>query len=129
MGEVNFLEECKRCGHKCCQRNPLFFLSDVERIKELFDGLEFEEVEEDYYILKNEVFGSCFFLKEGICVLQDIKPINCRAYPLMYKFNEDGKLRWFFSDFCPVSGKVSRDFINKGIKLYLSELLKGDGAG
>ena len=54
-------------------------------LKVLLKGLKWGLV----YILKFKLSGSCPFLKDNLCSIQEIKPKVCRIFP----FNEKGDLK------------------------------------
>lgn len=87
-------KKCKRCG-KCCS-----FGAGFAQIDELSKIAEFLKISEDklkknYFDEKNIFnkkvyepklnkkdkmpFGSCIFMKENMCTIQDVKPLHCRV--------------------------------------------------
>jgi hypothetical protein len=54
---------------------------DVNRIQSRGHS-GFYRMENGYRIMKN-VKGRCFFLKNGLCSIYDIKPKGCMLYPLV----------------------------------------------
>ncbi len=122
---VNFLRECTRCGHKCCQKTPFFYKIDIDLIKKKYNNLQFEKKAKNIYILKGHKSSPCFFFDNGMCRLQEIKPLNCVAFPLIYKIIKNkSQIKWHLDKKCPAAPKVSKKFIDEGIKIYLKEIKK-----
>jgi len=109
---VNFKEECKKCGNKCCASNPCFFKSDIKKIKKEFPHLKFKKKGTYYYLKK--ISHPCLFLKNNKCCIQKIKPIVCQAFPLILNKNQ-----WFIDKRCPITNRLSKKFYTASINKYL----------
>lgn len=53
----------------------------------------------------------CPFLTNR-CDLHKYRPFDCRSYPLIPSFNEDGSWKILFSKRCPYTGKTSKTFFD-----------------
>ena len=113
---INF--ECSRCG-KCCGdteekiRHILLLKSDIDRISKetLLNYTEFAEkstgTEPYIYELKKTKSGSCFFLKNNLCTIYEIRPLICRFYPFPLENLGNNKYTFSFTKKCPGIGKGS----------------------
>ena len=123
---LSLLKYCLKCGSKCCKESsPILTRRECYRIikktkKDYFYKIGFRE--ENYYIIGNNSNGSlrdtnkdpCPFLNNaGKCNIQNIKPLDCRAYPFRVVVDQKGTLNWHVhSGFCPAVGYLDIDFIN-----------------
>ncbi|MEJ2281485.1 MAG: YkgJ family cysteine cluster protein [Candidatus Bathyarchaeota archaeon] len=113
---MNF--ECSHCG-KCCGdteekiRHILLLKSDIDRISKetLLNYTEFAEkstgTEPYIYELKKTKSGSCFFLKNNLCIIYEIRPLICRFYPFPLENLGNNKHAFSFTKKCPGIGKGS----------------------
>ncbi|HTY90784.1 MAG TPA: YkgJ family cysteine cluster protein [Methanocella sp.] len=82
MSTGNFFERCKRCK-ACCRTSDRFVHIHVcgheKRLMELlaYQGRDTKEILVPYG-------ASCPFLNGSGCTLADIKPLQCRMYPLLF---------------------------------------------
>lgn len=89
---LNLAKECKKCGN-CCKYGSGFILQ--EEIKQIAGFLNIsEEKFKEKYLEKqtlfnkkihkfktkatNKPYGECIFLKNNICKIHDVKPLNCK---------------------------------------------------
>jgi Fe-S-cluster containining protein len=68
--------------------------------------------------------GICPFLKEERCSIHDVRPIDCRSYPLVPQF-EGNNIRFAMSKLCPYWMEIGDEFVRlfKRAWLMLSPLL------
>lgn len=107
---------CSRCG-KCCGdtekkiRHILLLRSDVDRISKetLLNNNEFAEKSigsKPYvYEMKKTESGSCFFLKDNLCSIYNIRPLICRFYPFPLEYLGNNKYYFSYTKRCPGIGK------------------------
>jgi len=77
------IDGCIKC---CIETEMLLTPSDVARICSAgFSPSYFCERRGSFHVMKN-IGGRCVFLNqvEGRCVIYGIRPIGCRAYPVVY---------------------------------------------
>lgn len=88
MSPGNFFERCKQC-RACCRTSDrfvhIYVCGHEERLIERLasEGKDTKEI-------LVQVASSCPFLCDTGCMLGDIKPFQCRLYPLL--FLRDGSL-------------------------------------
>lgn len=104
---------CKACQKSCCFNGPINLLNNefqqiFDRTKNINDFIYKEEI----YLINNKINEPCRFLnKDGItCDIQDIKPVECQAYPI-FRVNEDGIRKTFFHEQCPASSFLSSNYV------------------
>lgn len=67
----------------------------------------------NYYIIKG---NTCPFLKDGSCSVEQVKPLNCRIFPLA--LTHQGKdAEWAVSPECPQFKKVPYEFVEHAKEL------------
>ncbi|MBO3800187.1 MAG: YkgJ family cysteine cluster protein [Candidatus Brockarchaeota archaeon] len=74
------LFKCKLCGQKCCNMNPEIDKEDLERIRKIFPSFKPYVSPEGKMLLMGEK-GYCPFLKNGLCIIHEYKPVICQLYP------------------------------------------------
>jgi len=118
---------CNLCG-RCCgntddhDRRILLLKTDVKRIinKTSLDVREFADITSgsEPYIreMKKTEDSKCFFLKNNICTIYEIRPLICRFYP--FELKNLGNMNYYFSytTKCPGIEKefpLKRNFFEK----------------
>ncbi len=110
---IRFL--CSHCG-KCCRdteekiRRILLLESDVDRIcKE--NSLDVDEFAKESncskpYIceMKKTKSGICFFLKNNLCTIYEIRPLICRFYPFPLESLGNNRHSFSYTEKCPGIG-------------------------
>ena len=68
--------------------------------------------------------GICPFLKQGRCSIHDVRPIDCRSYPMVPQF-EGTKMHFAVSKMCPYWTEIGGQFVRlfKRAWLILGPLL------
>jgi len=90
---LNLASECSKCG-SCCKYGSGFILQEeIKRIAEFLNIPE-EKFKENYleeHLLFNrkvykfktkkskKPYGECIFLKNNLCQIHDVKPLNCKV--------------------------------------------------
>ena len=88
MEPGNFFERCKKCK-ACCHTSDRFVHIHVcGHEKRLIERLESLGMDRQEILVP--VAASCPFLSSSGCTLGDMKPFQCRLYPLL--FLRDGSL-------------------------------------
>lgn len=89
MSNLSLLDLCRKCGSRCCKEPgpPVVFPEEAERIGEFVKerGLEnhIEPVEgEELYFIPRRGKPCPYLDGDGRCAIQDVKPLDCRVYPL-----------------------------------------------
>jgi len=83
----NILQDCKQCG-ECCRDNNIFLtLEEVEKIKNYTkrEEKEFCKVIFNFGIPMIEMLkrgDECIFLQNKKCAIHEVKPLQCKIYPL-----------------------------------------------
>ncbi len=106
---------CKVCPKNCCYIGSVNILPDeytkiVERTgrKDVFKKVK------DYYIIDKKKGVPCPFLKKDgfTCSIQDIKPTDCKVWPLY--FNDKGEVEEnTISPDCPANKFFTEDYIDE----------------
>ena len=135
MKELSLYEICQDCGTKCCKETgpAIVFANEVEKIVAQGKGNFMQYVEgTDCYIIPRDEKG-CPYLEKGNCSIQEVKPLDCRIYPL--GLNEN--LQLGISDDCPAKHLLGEDYLAKAEKLIAiltdeekklhSQISKSDG--
>ncbi len=94
MGKLERFE-CKKCG-KCCVGDGVVVLKDedISRISDYLniDRIEFLEkytIKEDNEIqLRDKDNEECIFLKDNLCSIHPVKPLQCHSYPNKWRSSE-----------------------------------------
>lgn len=118
----NIKNICVKCGAACCKwEGP--WVTAKERAKILKAGFPdyFIEDGKGVYYLKTKR-GVCPYLKNKLCSIQKVKPIDCRAWPVFPKIIK-GK-RKYFVGMCPLTPHLSFKDIKKLKKLAEKEPTK-----
>ena len=104
---LKLANDCEKCGHCCSYDSGIFLDEDIKRIAKKF-GMSTREFEE-HYLEKRELFnrnlhkakkpndkpyGKCVFLKDGLCSIHDIKPLNCLLGSGCHEHGQDMSI-WF----------------------------------
>lgn len=129
--------ECRKCGH-CCEGRGGIVVSpeDLARLARFFE-LEPQEAARRYGEISNGKLklrqnddGQCiFFSPDRGCLVHEIKPAICRAWPFFRGNLEDAVSLDMARDFCPgISRSVSHGvFVRKGMAyLRANNLLATD---
>jgi Fe-S-cluster containining protein len=102
---------CLKCKNNCCYIGPVLVLPDEYFKIKLRVGEEVVEKifrkELDYYVLDKKKGEACWFLdkKSSFCTIHDIKPIDCKVWPLY--FGKSGNFDSIsISSSCPISRNV-----------------------
>ena len=108
---------CMDCDRRCCTRAVVL----PEEMKNMamaakmgfFQRRKVFQKRGDYYIIKGDV---CPFLKDGLCSVEPVKPLNCRIFPLA--LTHPGKdAEWGVSPECPAFNKVPVEFVEHAKRL------------
>lgn len=83
-GGIDFKRICPACA-KCCKVSPVFLLEERDRLigKLNLSPDDFRD-RGGVYQLKNARDGCCPFLWYGKCRIHDIKPIDCKIWPVYF---------------------------------------------
>lgn len=107
-------EFCKKCTKCCTKTEMILTLNDLKRLKKVSE--EFYTYSNGFYRLKN-VNGKCIFLENNICKIYELRPMGCRAYPLVY----DERRGVILDDDCPLKTIPKKELL-KGVKELLIAL-------
>ena len=128
--QASLLPHCIPCGSRCCRySSPILDQEERDRIvsatgKDYF--VEVKTVEGSYFVIGRKPNGEerdvmkepCSFLAtDGSCSIQDVKPLDCGAYPLRATPQADGRLAWLVHKACPAVGFLSTEFISAAREL------------
>ena len=120
---------CSDCPSKCCVftegrvTEALLSPKEIKKI-ELATGRSdfYEKNKSDYYDVPYYRFkitteGCCPFynLNKGICTIYEVRPIDCRMYPLDFEQIDDdidGEDTWIVYD-CPLSRQLDDEALEK----------------
>ena len=102
---------CSGCDRRCCSM-PVVLPHEKENIimKTRMGLLQQRRIfnkRDGYYIIKGEI---CPFLKEGNCSIEEVKPLNCRIFPLALT-HQGRDAEWGVSPECPSHTTVPFEFV------------------
>jgi Fe-S-cluster containining protein len=92
----------------------LLLKSDAEKIsqktlKRLNEFTERAEGQEPYvYLMRKTLDGKCFFLKDSLCAVYEMRPLVCRFYPFKLDHAENGIYIFSCTEECPGIGSGPR---------------------
>jgi Fe-S-cluster containining protein len=111
---------CIKCGAKCCfLGGPI--VTKKERNKILKTGFKNVFVKfEKYYSVKSKN-GKCPFLRDRLCLINDVKPLMCRIWPV-YPVLKGNKRKFMVLD-CPLTKQLSQKELQK-LKIKAKKLPK-----
>ncbi|MHA1297910.1 MAG: YkgJ family cysteine cluster protein [Candidatus Helarchaeota archaeon] len=142
MEDFNFFKICENCEDEECCKEPYyaFFAENekrriIDKIKELKiklldnpeDFFEIEEIKYNKNILTfhtiKKINGKCIFLERNrICLIHDVKPFDCKIWPLTWDyFPKDNKLVIYLGE-CPLTKKMPKSWIDSTIEEIKKEL-------
>ena len=129
LGTYKFCEECPTSGN-CCSRvrpngevdSPVLFPKDLEKIEEYTGeninsfSLVRNELGDSLRFLKTGTNG-CYFHQEGKCGIYQVRPLDCRLFPLDVIKTPDGRIALIaYTRLCPV-GFDPKEHIEQAKKL------------
>lgn len=118
---INWKEICGKCERQslCCCIEPVYITKNEEkRIQERTDINNFTENN----LLKKKR-KTCVFLKNKLCTINDIKPLDCRAYPVVFWSDAGrGRVSHFLDLDCPMIMNLSKKDIEEIQNMIESEL-------
>jgi len=112
--DSSLLKFCQKCGAKCCKYGSTIVLpKERQKIINL--------TRKDVFIRKNSFFiipeNPCPFLKNNLCTIESIKPLDCRAYPVGL-FKKDNKIKAGISQKCPFKDIITKKYLSQAEKLF-----------
>ncbi len=119
----NNIDICERiCRSKCCKSTPPGLTSeDIKKI-DLYHANWKEEIKEsgEYVVKKRNKTNECYFLSEkGICIIYDIRPLDCKLFPILFKIKKIGKskykIQWFVW-YCDLTNAYGVERVKEGAK-------------
>jgi Fe-S-cluster containining protein len=119
MGKVDFWEMfCEQCGKSCCLKGtPAVYPVEKEKIVRTTGKEEYFEDRGSHFVLRGK---PCPFLrKDGKCEIHNIKPLDCKAYPVFIK-PTNGSYEWRVDKDCPAHKDLPKEFIAYAKRLLLS---------
>jgi Fe-S-cluster containining protein len=108
----SLLKHCSSCDSRCC-KYPIILPKERERIIK-HKGMGFLEKRvfrkrKGYYVIEKD---PCPFLKDNRCVVEEVKPSNCRIFPLVFSPEEN---KYIKSGECPVK-LLDKGFVKEALK-------------
>ncbi|NHI91337.1 MAG: hypothetical protein EAX96_02465 [Candidatus Lokiarchaeota archaeon] len=140
MSSFDYFKICKECDDEECCKEPYYaFLSKIEilKIKEYLLANKFEKKFQNfiskgnftYNDEKTEVFsikkdkGKCIFLKDNrFCMIQNVKPLDCRQWPLTFDYLEKEDKLIIYRGVCPLSDVLDENWIKSMIEIIKKEV-------
>ena len=147
MALFDYFKICKECTDEECCKEPYYaFLSkgEVQKIKDFlkkekfakkyFDFIteeDFEYKNKDYKVLSiKKINGPCLFLKdERFCMIQEVKPLDCREWPLTFDYDEKNDELTIYKGVCPLSDALGQDWVEDMIERIRKEGYNSHGCG
>ena len=142
----DFFKICKECkDEECCSEPYYAFIAKNEieqiqnKIKELNlkflknsnDFIDFETVNYKNQPLSFRTIrkqnNNCIFLKDRkICLIHEVKPFDCKIWPLTYDYLPEENKLVIYLGVCPLTDKVPKSWIESTIEQMKKELKKRD---
>ncbi len=142
MESFDYFKVCKDCTIFCCQQFYAFLAEhEIEQIQSKLNIItpELKDIKKEFFeskkidgekesmnarILK-KIDGKCIFLKDDkICLIHDVKPFDCKIWPLTFDyFPEKNKLVIYLGS-CPLTNELPNSWIESTIQQIKKELKK-----
>lgn len=91
---------CDSCDKRCCfQASPCLTSAERNRILKATGKDLFKRVQGSYF--PRLINGACAFFSEGRCTINEIKPMDCRIFPVVR-----GRDGMFIDAYCPEHGEI-----------------------
>lgn len=102
------------CRAKCCKEEKIFVLSnELSNIKHAYANSQ----------VNFNFSGKCCFLKNNKCGIYELRPFECRIFPLdIEKIN--GKIMWIMWLWCPASARINIPVLIKNADKMAKQLGK-----
>lgn len=78
--DMSLLHFCLRCGGQCCVGRTMVSEKEKEQIVQYSGKDHFIHWANDLYFLDK---GTCPYLKDGFCSVQEVKPFVCQIFPFV----------------------------------------------
>jgi len=116
-GKKGIKDFCSKCDMRCCARAVVLPEERENIIKAaklgFFQSRRVFSKRGKYYMIKGD---PCPFLKENACSIYDVRPLNCRIFPLV--LTHQGKdAEWDLSPDCPGFKSVPYEFVEEAKRL------------
>ncbi|MFH1978334.1 MAG: hypothetical protein ABIJ92_03345 [Candidatus Aenigmatarchaeota archaeon] len=128
--DISLIDHCVPCEAKCCQSRKAVgvpILSEEEALifKEKF-GVKLKKEETPngvYYVFQDWLENKkCPFLtSKHTCKTQEMKPLDCLAYPLI-GIPQNGSVRFLIDPDCPAVKHLDQEYIEKVKMISLQSL-------
>lgn len=110
---LSLLEYCRNCKKICCNfGTPIAYPKEIPLLKKRLKerGIKNHFVRHGgVYIIPEE---PCPYLRKGLCSIEDIKPMECRLFPVKLTF-KDRSFSLKLDKSCPAAEKLGKDFFKK----------------
>ena len=120
---------CSDCSSRCCVFNEgrvteaVLSPKEIKKIKlatgrsNFYEKIESGNYGVPYYRFKITTEGCCTFYNsaKGICTIYEVRPIDCRLYPLDFEQvddDKDGDDNWVVYD-CPLSRQLDDEALER----------------
>ena len=120
------MDFCIECGSKCCSTKD-FFVIALKHERDLIvkkTGTDpFKKLGNLFYCLE-----PCPFLLDGKCSINEIKPIDCKIFPVIPSKKGD-KIIYEVDLDCPAAEKLPESFLQEVLELgkeYIKQFSKED---
>ena len=125
IDDKHLFRDCAECPADLCCCNkvrrdgtvdaPLLVPTDLARLDarfghdmESFLDRRISEEGKEHVFLRTNTLGGCVFSSGGNCILDDIRPIDCRLFPLDI-WEIDGVLHWIlYEKLCPAQFDIEQ---------------------
>lgn len=112
--KLSLWQICNDCGARCCTEKgaPIVFPEEVDIIREFLEKNKLPDHikpipgSENFSIPRAEL--GCPYLQEGKCSIQEVKPLDCRVYPI----GLSKSMRGGIDEGCPAKHLLSNQYKN-----------------
>jgi Fe-S-cluster containining protein len=124
---LSLLTVCTDCHGRCCVGRTMVSSAERHQIVDLTTRDHFVHWADDLFYLER---GTCPYLKNGLCSVQEFKPFVCQIFPFSPRV-VDGELWLFCVGECEAASKLPPGFTERAIRLaqqFFRDRLPGDYA-
>jgi Fe-S-cluster containining protein len=130
-GELSLLSYCMNCHAKCCQSGvaigfPILSEDEVHRINEPAGVREIHAAPgKSYFVTREKNGGQCYFLADGACAIQSVKPLDCACYPVK-AVPGDNHVRFVVDGECEATRHINGEFFDRAKIVALQSMSRFD---
>lgn len=131
---LSLRKHCIPCSAYCCKisrtiGSPILSEDEKKNITKFYEEkykrrlncFKRIEVGNEYYYIIKEKNGDCYFLDNNNCKIQEVKPLDCLAYPIKAIY-ENNNISLVIDTECPAANFLSSDFIKQAKRIAIKSI-------